>query len=687
MTVRMIRVAALGAALCAAHHVNAEPRPLDVVVVTGTKISGDFGEKSGVPLAKLPQSVQIVTAEEIRDRGAISIGDLLRNVPSADPGYSRVGPWQSFSLKIRGFYADQMRNGMRQRYYEDVDASALSNIERVEVLKGPSGVLYGQSAVGGIVSIITKRPEEDFGASLSASLGSYEQKVISGDITGELASGLSARFTGELERSDTFVDHQFMDRDNAAFSLRYAPSDKVSAHLVTEYVERRTKRHAGLPLLGTIESNGVGPVSREEDLGEPSITDLDSHAPLVQLWVDFRLSEHWSLTPRLQYQQFNTTFGEIRVRAPVAGSTTQFTRTGRVGREDDEYSIAQLDLRGEFDTGGIGHQVLMGYEMGYERARFTQSNLVGVPGIDALDPQYAYGSTEPTTVFAYDNFYNLDGDALYLQDLVSLTDRWDAVVALRHSWIDAWDGTWNGATVNQAEVTPTLWQLGTTYRLTDAWSVYAGFNSGFDIESTSGARTRTGEPIDPEESRQVEAGLRFSGGNFRGSAALFQIERVNALTTDPIDPDYYVNAGEQRVRGFEVEGAWLPTEALEFTAGYAHLDGEITESNDGDVGGRIGDMPKHTVTARVAWQVPGMGLSLRGGVSYVSERALVNASDVTIPSYTLADFGVGYDFGSVRLDALLYNLFDERYFSASGNAFTVIPGDPRSVSLRASMRW
>ena len=140
------------------------------IIVTGTKLSGDFGAKSGIPITKVPQSIQIVTADEIIEQGARSVGDLLRNIPSANPGFSRVGPYQSFSLKVRGFLADQMRNGIRQRYYEDVDASALSNIDRAEVLKGPSGVLYGQSAVGGIVSIITKQPMDDRFGSVAATL-------------------------------------------------------------------------------------------------------------------------------------------------------------------------------------------------------------------------------------------------------------------------------------------------------------------------------------------------------------------------------------------------------------------------------------------------------------------------------------------------------------------------------------
>ena len=157
---------AAAAALCCALPARGQSE----IIVTGSKLAADFGGKSGIPLEELPQSVQVVTREDIAALGASSVGDLLRTVPSASPGHSRVGGYQSFSLKIRGFLADQMRNGIRQRYYEDVDASALANIERVEVLKGPSGALYGQSAVGGILSIITKRPLDEFAASATATL-------------------------------------------------------------------------------------------------------------------------------------------------------------------------------------------------------------------------------------------------------------------------------------------------------------------------------------------------------------------------------------------------------------------------------------------------------------------------------------------------------------------------------------
>lgn len=656
------------------------------IIVTGTKFSRDFGGKSGIPIERVPQSVQIIGAEDIIEQGATSIGDLLRTVPSASPGYSRVGAYQSFSLKLRGFLADQMRNGIRQRYYEDVDASALSNIERVEVLKGPSGVLYGQSAVGGIISIITKRPKEQQAISMAATMGNYDQKMLTVDMTGGLAQGLSIRVTGEVERSGTFVDFQDMNRLNGAVSLRYAPSDRVTANLVAEYVERDTRRNPGLPIKGTVESNGVGPIARGQFLGEPSIDGMKASAPLVQVWVDVALSDKWIVTPRFQYSEFNTRFHQIRARAPQADLTT-INRNGRQGEENDEYYIAQLDVSGELNTGGIKHKLLFGFEYDWERGRFTQSNLTNVAPISVLNPVYTFSMTAPVRAFAFDNFYNIDGQALYFQDQIDLTERWNLIGALRHSWIDAADGTFGGAAANQAKTSTTIWQIGSTYKLSDALSVYAGYNTGFDVESSAAARSANGDPLLPEKSSQAELGLRFVSGAFRGSVSAFEIKRSNALTTDPSNSDFSINVGEQRVRGIEAEGVWQATDWWTLRLGYAWLDSKITKSNDGDQGLRIGDVPRHSFNASTEVQVPGTQLSLRGGVNHVSNRLLVNGSSTVLPAYTLASIGAGYRIGRFSIDTALNNLFDERYFTASGNSFAVYPGDPRTLSLRLGVNF
>jgi len=652
-------------------------------IAVATQAAEELGEviasggKSGIALAKLPQSVQVIDAATIDELGAQSVGDVLRVVPSGGAGYTRVGPYQSLSLKLRGFLAGQMRNGIRQRYYEDVDASALSNIERVEVLKGPSGVLYGQSAAGGMLSLITRQPDGQFGAQLSATVGSHSQKMISGDFRVPVSERIGMRVTGQIERSGTFVDHQDLDRENLAFTLRYALGEQAMAHLVAEYIERRTQLYPGLPLEGTVLANGTAPLSRGLYLGEPAQNALTARAPLVQAWVDVKLNDQWTLTPRLQYHEVNSAFTQIRLRGAQADLTT-IDRDGRSGRQEDSNTIGQLDLSGAFATGALGHRLLAGFEYDNERGHFTQYDLTNVAPISVLNPVYAFTLAGPDRSFAYDRHYDVDSSALYLQDQVTLTARWDVIGSVRHAWLKVQNGS---------DAQNTLWQLGSTLALIDGLALYGGYSTGFDIESSGGARTANAQPLKPEESRQLEAGLRLWRGAFHGSLSAFQIRRVNALTTDPQNPDFSLNVGAQRVRGFELQADWRPSPRWRMSGGYALLQSRITRSNAGDQGSRLGDVPKHSATLRAAYEIPQHALTLRAAVSRVSDRLLTQGSGIRLAGYTLLDAGASIKIRTVDVDLTLANLADKRYFTASGNAYAVMPGDPRSLQLRLGTRW
>lgn len=136
------------------------------------------------------------------------------------------------------------------------------------------------------------------------------------------------------------------------------------------------------------------------------------------------------------------------------------------------------------------------------------------------------------------------------------------------------------------------------------------------------------------------------------------------------------------MRGIEAEGEWRPTEWWTLRAAYAWLDPRITKSNDGDEGLRLGDVPRHSANASTEFTLPGTGVTLRGGVNHVSSRLLVNGSSVALPAYTLASIGASARLDPFTIDVAVNNLFDERYFTASGNSFAVYPGDPRTVSVR-----
>jgi iron complex outermembrane receptor protein len=660
---------------------------LERLSVFGQRTSDTFGSKSGILLKELPQSIQLLDVEQMRGQGLVSVGDLLRDIPSANPGYSRVGPYQSFSLKIRGFAADQMRNGMRQRYFEDVDASALNSIERMEVLKGPSGVLYGQSAVGGVINLVSKTPGADNSGSAGLRLGTDQQRVANGDISKVLSDSVSLRLTGELERSDTFVDRQPMDRNNISLMLQHQVGDQATGHFVAEYVKRETDRYVGLPVSVVLPDQDEEVLDISSQLGEPGFTSLRSFAPLYQYWLDIQLTPDWTLTPRLQYQEFNTVFGQVNLRAPVVGKPELISRTGRQGRENDDYQIAQLDLNGRVMTGALEHKVLLGYEAGRERGRFTQSNIRAgtLNPVDINNPQYQYDSQDPVLDFAFDNFYNLDSDAWYLQDQIKFTPDLHLIGAVRYTDSKAGSGSW-GSSADWVPVSSTIWQLGLTWQLNDQLTLFTGHNTGFDVESSAAARSRTGDALEPEESAQTELGLRFSAEQFNGSLALFRIERLNALTADPLDSDFSVNSGEQRVDGVEMEGRWQLNSALQLQAGYAYMDGQITESNDGDLGAKLGDLARHRVNLSANWQYNDDWTAFVRA-NYSSGRPLVTGSSWQLDAYRLIGAGLRYQQSNWSAQLAVNNLLDELYYTASGNGFVVYPGEPQQASLQLIWQW
>jgi iron complex outermembrane recepter protein len=683
----------------AANAQSANDQNQDVVVITGAKTDGgEFGSKSGIPLGQVPQAVQVLDAEDLVERNVRSVGDVLKAVPSASIGTPRTSAYQSFSLKVRGFYVDQMRNGVRQRYYEDVDASAISNIERVEVLKGPSSVLFGQSAVGGILSIVTKRPEREFGGSVSGVVGSFDQKAVSFDVTGPLSkeAGVYFRATGEVERSGTYVDYQDIERENAALSLTWEASDNVTAYFVSEWQERRTQRNPGLPIVGTVVSNGVREVPSETFLGDPGRSDLEAFSPLLQAWVDIKLNDVWTLTPRLSYSELDTNFTQLRVRAVAADGVT-VNRNGRFGKEDDNYTIGQLDLTGALQGLGGTHNLLVGLEYNRERSTFYQENITAVPTINSLNPTYGTVPARPYPLAFLSNS-NIDSWAVYAQDRIDLSDRWNVVLGARWSSFETRSEFSSDLVIDPADVTEdeldhSTFQIGSTYRLDGGFSLFGGYATGFDMENVAGSRSFSGSPFDPEESSQLEAGLRYAEGPISGSVSAFEIKRTNVVTDDPINLGFSIQTGEVRVRGLEAEGAWQISEDFSVQGGYAWLDGEVTSSNAGNQGFALADTPDGQANLFVRYDLPNLPIQLRAGVNYVGDRAFSDnagitifpglaSSDVTLPAYTTLDIGATYDFGSARLDLSVANVTDETYYTREFNDFSVFPGEPLQASLR-----
>jgi iron complex outermembrane receptor protein len=664
------------------------------IIVTALKIDWVLGADTGIPLDRVPQSLQVVRAEELRDRGARSINDALLAVPSAEGGPSRATPFPTLTVTLRGFGARQIRNGVRQRFFEQVDPSALTNVERIEVIKGPSAVLYGQSALGGVLNVLTKRPERKFRAEVSGAFGSFSEARGDFDLTGPLTSDgkLLIRVNGEIERSGTPFDFIDLDRNNIAGALTFSPSRSIEAHLSVEWQQRKTIGNPGLPIVGTVVSNGIAPIPRRRVLTEPAIAFLDASAPLVQTWVDVALADGWNLTPRLSFSRYDVDLSRFVVGAVQADRRT-VGRSAFSQSERDRFWIGQLDLAGRVHLAGLTHQLLLGGEFADERRHIVFAQPASVPPIDALDPVYGRLPTTPYSVVLVAR-NALTSYAGYAQDLVEISSSIELLAGARYAAFET-KAQVNGR-VDPSSFGSFTWSAGGTWRLGRGISLFGGHSTGFDVENVIGARSATGKQFDPETSSQSEIGFRLRSVRSELTASVFQIERTNVLTADFAHPGFSVQSGRQRVRGLEVQGEWRPRRDLSITAGYALLDGKIVDSNDRNQGQAIANVPRHRANLFAILR-PLDWLKIRAGANYVGNRRFSNiaaplapgllATTIRLPDYATFDAGAQVRVGKLLIDLSMSNLLDAHYFQGPGAPQVVYPGDPFAATLRLTYRF
>lgn len=677
------------------------------VVVTGTPSSA-VEEKFDIPLEQFPQAVQVVSHQKIVDSNAISLSDILATVPSATPGPSRESTYQGFAFRIRGFTAYPIYNGVFQNYFFNVDPSALVNIEDVQVIKGPSGVILGQGEVGGAMNITTKRPQHDFAGSVSIIAGSFNQASGSFDVTGPLRPirNLYFRATGEVERSGSFVNYLPINRQNGNFSASWEPNNRVAVHFVGEWQERDTYRNPGLPVIGTVLPNGVRQISRSAFLGDPTMDGDPGHSnftatgQLIQAWAPIKLSESWTFTPRISYSTFTGIYSELNLNKVLADLVT-VSRTGRYDEERHHYPNEQFDFAGTVNTLGMKHHLILGTQNSLYRVNFFQQNMPSVPSINTLNPTYGNVADGPYPLSTV-SFTNYNGWGLYAQDRIDVTTRLNVIAAFREDFYLnhralAPDFT-TPATVTDSNFNHRTFQLGSTYRLNHGFSLFGGYATGFNIMPVVNTLTYSGTALSPETSWQGEGGIRHSEGAFSGNVSFFQIHRTNAVTSDPAHPGYSINNGDYRVRGIEFEESWRAGRGIFLDTGYSYLDGQIVKSNSGNLGFQIADTPKQRGNMFLRYAFAHIPVQVHLGFNYVGNRAFLDTANVVqgpgvlgnqvrLPEYTNVNLGGTYTLGHLRLDANLTNVGDSVYFLKDFGSYDVIPGQPRAFSSRLTYQF
>ncbi|WOC77132.1 TonB-dependent siderophore receptor [Stutzerimonas frequens] len=674
----------------------AEPLALEEMQVTASAERADgpvqgyratrsaSATRTDTAIHETPQSISVVPAQVVEDIGATRLEDALDYAGGVERGNNFGGQGLTEFL-VRGFSTQEFyRNGfaVNRGYPNMPDASTL---ERIEVLRGPASMLYGRGDPGGTFNIVSKQPQAERRTVLGSQVNTDGLRRGTLDTTGALDE--SAAFTYRLnlvaEGSDSFRDHVESERYNIAPVLRWQLNDDTALILEGDYLHNRHPLDRGL----TRYPNQAGDLSRDRFLGEKSAGKLTNQNATTQLRLEHQLDSQWMLRGGIQYLDGSLDGGAVENNGLAADGRT-------VGRNYSERWLnwndlaVQANLEGHFDAAGLTHTLLLGVEFddfNYDSQIDRSGGATNDFPIDLYDPVYGQPLPALTRTTTYDD-ENLKSYTFFLQDQITLTERLTAQVGARlERFEQRYENKLNpAASWDQAHnaVSP---RFGLIYDLTEELAVYA--NTSRSFKPNRGA-DRSSQAFDPEEGIAHEVGVKYElpEHDLSVTAALFHITKENVLTSDPVDSNYQVAAGEARSRGFDISVAGNITPQWRMIGGYAYVDAEVTESSSASmpVGTRLANVPRHSFNLLDTYEFaegPLAGLGVGMGVKYVGDRkggATRTAFDMD--AYTTVDLLAYYPLTErVRLNLNLNNLFDEEYEERAWGNIWAYPGAPRTL--------
>lgn len=650
--------------------------------------------KTDTPLIKTPQSISVITSENIEIRQADSLGEVLRYTPGIQGETFGVEPRLTF-LRIRGLDATTTglyRDGLQLRNPNSAGAFSIEpyGAERIEVPRGPASVLYGQGSPGGLVNIVTKRPTATPLHEVELSVGRFDRYEGKFDFSGPIdeAGTWSYRLTGLARDSDTQVDYINDDRLFIAPALSVRLSDATSLTLLAHYKTDDTRSSQALPADGTLYSNPNGRILSSRFTGEPDVDRYERRDYSVGYVFEHVASEAISFQQKARY--YNNDIDDVSVYSSgfqADRRTLDRSFFANFGNLDGFALDNQLQL--DFATAALHHRLLAGVDYQHIKAKSLQS-FGAAPSIDIFQP--VYGAPIPSAPVFNDSITDQDQVGVYLQDQINITEKLIVALGGRYDW--AKNKARNNLTASQTKQNDDEFsaRAGVLY-LTDA-----GFAPYFNYAESFLPAVGTdsnGNAFKPETGKQYEVGVKYQpqASNSFVTIALFDLTRENFIQTNPATflPE---QTGEVRSRGVELEGVASFTSSLNVIAAYTYLDTEITESiKPAEVGQTPVQTPSHFGSVFADYTIQQgryQGLGFGGGIRYLGSNYGDVPNSVKAPSNTLVDVVVHYDWQKYRFALNANNLFNKNYvascFSRGADDFCTI-GQARTLTGSIRYSW
>ncbi|MEH2167338.1 MAG: TonB-dependent siderophore receptor [Nostoc sp.] len=654
-----------------------DDQPIELVVTgeqDGYRASeASTATKTDTPLRDIPASVDVVPRQLIQDRQVTRVQQATDTVAGVQPAQS-YGGLSSAYFFIRGFAASTTyRDGFRDfGFLSPID---VANIDRLEILKGPASVLYGQNDPGGIVNIVSKRPLQQPRYEASFTAGSYNFYRSTLDFSSPLNFEKTAAYRLNIAYENAGSFRDFNDSESIfvapAFSWEISKNTKITFLFEYQNYQYGFDR-AFLPEREFFQI----PISRF--LGEPDFNNATANSGRASYILEHQFSDNWKLRHAfaavLSSNDPKTTYPD-----GLQDDRRTLNRSASRSEESSSNYTIQNELLGKFNTGSVKHSVLFGSEL--FRQRFKYQFFSGsIDSINIFNP--VYGAKPGELIPDNGDEYGNDGLSLYFQDQITLLKNLKLLAGGRFDLVRSIDENFLGERFVDKTETAFTPRVGIVYQPIEPISLYLSYSKSFNpvIFGTS----RTGARFQPEKGEQLEVGLKADliPDKLSATLAFYDLVKQNVLIADPDDSRFSIQTGEQKSRGVEFSLTGSPVKGWNIAVGYAYTDAFVSKDITIPIGDQLAGVPANQFGLWTSYEIQagsltGLGFGL--GLFYVDDRkASLPNTDVELASYLRADASVFYRRNNWKVQVNINNLGNTQYYNSYGG-FLVVPQPPLNV--------
>ncbi|RAI57601.1 TonB-dependent siderophore receptor [Roseicella frigidaeris] len=650
--------------------------------------------KTDTPLLETPQSITAITRDRLDTQAVRSVEEALRYVPGVTIGSSGFDP-RFDGARIRGFdaRASQYLDGLRLLRQFGPTSIEPYGLERIEVVRGPASVLYGQTVPGGLINMVSKRPTDTPFGEVVFSAGSHGRVQGAFDLGGPASQDGSVlyRMTGLVRGSGTQIDYVDDNRYFLAPAVTWRPTGDTSLTLLGHFQYDQAPSPIGLPAVGTLQPSRNGTIPRSRYAGEPGFRDSD--VSVYGLGWDFRheFNDTFSLRQNGRWLNNRVDYQTMYGTALTADQAT-LSRGALLQREGSD--TVNIDTTGtaRLATGPVSHTILAGMDYRQYWGNY-QSYFGRAPSLNLYNPDYGAFVADPRGAFTSrtnrdDRLLQL---GLYAQDQLRFRN-WLLTIGGRQDWAQSTQTSNVVASRNSSNDNAFTGRVALMYLFDLGLAPYASYSTSFDPVVGAAAPQRGSTSFRPTEGEQWEIGFKYQppGSNSMISAAYFDLTQTNVATRDPVYTTFQVQTGEIAVHGLELEALASLGSGLNLIGSYTWLDGKIAKANDATVGNRPALVPEHMANLWLDYRIQEgrfQGLGFGAGTRFMSALYGDNANLYRSPSVWLADASISYVIGGWRATVNASNLFDKSYVASCQGGFYCYYGTGRTVIGSLAYRW